>query len=206
MINERIPTGTKVNFIAASYKETNFKLTVANVRQKNNEDIGGILPEDGQISESVENKGNLKGKTKHSSWNKKATMIDSHAIPRSLVCGGASGSRFFISEETIASQLFIYKDKEVSETVIPNSGFTIRYTNKVFKSDGTLVKALGKIPVEIGMYSILEIQKSPSKVKVNKQESEAGTGGTEVIRWKIEQPETGTLVWKVTEINPLKTT
>ena len=131
-------------------------------------------------------------------------MIDSHAIPRSLVCGGASGSRFFISEETIASQLFIYKDKEVSETVIPNSGFTIRYTNKVFKSDGTLVKALGKIPVEIGMYSILEIQKSPSKV--NKQESEAGTGGTKVIRWKIEQPETGTLVWKVTEINPLKTT
>jgi len=193
-----IPTGVKVNFLARNYKTPNFKLTVINVRQKNGEDIGGTLPANGQVKESVENDGNLKGDTQHSSWSNKASMMDSHSIPRSLLCGGSTGNRFFKAGETIASQLFLYKDDEVAETVIPNSGFEIRYTNNVFAADGTPINEYGKVDAEDGMYSVFEMEKRPSPVIANDYGTYEGSGGTGVIRWKIEQPDPGTLIWKVT--------
>ena len=195
-----IPTSVHVNFLAGKYANPNFKLTVVNIRQRNGENIGGILPNNGQVKESVENKGNLKGDTQHSGWKNTGRMIDSHSIPRSLLCGGSSDNRVFIAGETIASQLFLYKDGEVGETVIPKSGFEIRYTNKVYKSDGSLVEAQGKVKVEKGMYSIFEMEKRPAHVVANGHETQPGSGGTKVVKWKIEQPEEKSLIWPVSEI------
>ena len=92
----------------------------------------------------------------------------------------------YLKRQSLANYLFA-RIKEVRQTVIPNSGFTIRYIYKVFKSNGTLIKEYGKIGVEVGTYSILEVQKNPNKVKVHELESKAGIRGAKVIRWKIKK-------------------
>ena len=196
----QIPTGTKVNFLKAFYDNANnFKLVVINSRQMDGIDIGGTLSGEGMVRECVENIGNLKMNTLHSSWSTKAVMMDSHSIPRSLLCGGVTGERYFKSGKTIANQFFVYKDQLTPETVIPNSGFEIRYIHKVFNQDGSLIKQEGNVYVEQGMFSIFEMEKMPSSVTINKKSSNAGSGGTPVFRWKIEQPDKGSLVWRVTQ-------
>ena len=71
---------------------------------------------------------------------------------------------------------------------------------KVYKSDGSLVEAQGKVKVEKGMYSIFEMEKRPAHVVANGHETQPGSGGTKVVKWKIEQPEEKSLIWPVSEI------
>lgn len=195
-----IPTGVHANFIIARYKAPNFELIVTNARQKNGENIGGRLPNGGSVKECVENTGDLKGETQHSGWSNRASMMDTHSIPRHRLCGGTTGKRFFQAGQTIANQLFLYADNEVSETPIPNSGFEINYVHRVYNANGDLVSDSAKVDVEEGMYSIFELEKRPHSVTAEGHKAHEGSGGSGHHQWKIEQPEKGSLAWRVTKL------
>jgi len=195
-----IPNQVRSNKIAAKYDGYNFLLMVSNIRQRNGSYIAKTLPNQGRVKEVVENNGNLKRNTMHSDWQFQGVTIDKHQIPRMDVVGGVSNKRWFKAGKTTAKQLFIYRNSKLDEFVVSNSGFKIEYSHTVY-DNGAVVKD-GIVDAREGVYSVLEIRKSPSSITANGLVAKAGVA--EVPHsgiWKIEPPKEGTLIWQVKSLN-----
>ncbi|WP_018694572.1 hypothetical protein [Algicola sagamiensis] len=193
----------------------NLELEVSNRRTFNlpEMDKGLFIPSQGATKEKVENvhEGRaIKGKTKHSDWNRRRAPSDKHSVNISSVAKPSqkTSSGDFVGKliqgKTVAQQMFVFKSKSQPETTFPQSGFNIEYTSEVFDANGQRLQG-DEIEVHPNsdIYAVLSIKKSPADVTIDGVTVQQGGGEAVEAKWKISrdtQSPSTELKWNIEEI------
>lgn len=158
----------------------------------------------GEVREDVENHGNLKGNTSHSSWHKSRIMFDNHCLPRSKVGGGDSAHRMLHAGETLATQLFLFRDGD-GVAVVPNSGFVISYQSSLYCNGQLVANASSASDLQVSnssCYAIVNIRKQVANITIKDQMASAGSGDVCNAMWKVAAPPPGSFTWNITDLTP----